>query len=114
MAQNIDLPRSIAIEILDLENPRFSFFKGFRQNGGQNYSRFRFSVPIRVLHPRLGRSSPKSQKNSKGHFFEKFGVKSSSVQKLFKRVTNNFHSRLFDILWVPRPSIAVPNLVRIR
>jgi len=54
------------------------------------------------------------KKNSKGHFFEKFGVKSSKIQKLFKRVTKTFHNGFFDILWVPRPSIAVPNLVRIR
>ena len=47
---------AIAMEILDLEKPRFSVF---RQNGGQNYFRLRFSVQIRVLNRRLGRSSPK-------------------------------------------------------
>ena len=47
MAQYIDLPWPTATEILDLEKPRFSVF---RQNGGQNYFRFRFSVQIRVPH----------------------------------------------------------------
>jgi len=40
----------------------------------------------------------------------------SKVQK-FKNYLNEaktFHNGFFDILWVPCPSIAVPNLVRIR
>jgi len=79
MAQNIDLPRPIATEIFDLEKPRFSFLKVFfRQNGGKNYFRVRFSVQIRVLHPRLGRSSLKSQKFLRDTF-EKFGVKNSKI-----------------------------------
>jgi len=30
------------------------YFSVFRQNGGQNYFWFRFSVQYRLLHPRLG------------------------------------------------------------
>ena len=80
-AHNIDLPRPIATEILDLEKPRFSIF---RQNGGQNYIRFRFSVQIRILHRRLGRSSPKSQKFLRDTFLRNLG---SKVQK-FKNYLN--------------------------
>ena len=75
MAQNIDLPRPIATEILDLEKPRLSVF---RKNGSKNYFRIRFSIQIRVLHPRLGRSSLKSQKFLRDTF-EKFGVKNSKI-----------------------------------
>ena len=41
MAQNIGLAWPIATEILALEKPRKLVF---RQNGGENYFRFRFSL----------------------------------------------------------------------
>jgi len=69
------------MEILDLEKLRFSVF---HQNGGHNYFRFRFSIQIRVLHPRPGRSSPKSQKFLRDTFLRNLG---SNVQK-FKNYLN--------------------------
>jgi len=74
----------------------------------------RFSVQIRVLRLRLGRCSPKSQKFLRDTFLRNLGSKISKIQKLFQRVTKTFHNEVFDILWVLCPSIAVPNLVRIR
>jgi len=52
MAPNIGLVTPIATEILALEKPRKW---DFRQNGAENYFRFRFSLHIRILRGRLGR-----------------------------------------------------------
>jgi len=52
MAPHIGLAWPIATEILALEKPRKLVF---RQNGGENYFRFRFSLHIRNLRGRLGR-----------------------------------------------------------
>jgi len=55
-------------------------------------------------------------KISKGHFFDKFGVKTSKFQKLFKRVTKTFHNAIlhFTLLFCASRAPLSPNLVRIR
>jgi len=52
-APNISLAVPIATEILALEKPRNL---AFRQNGSENYFRFRFSLHIPILHGRLSRN----------------------------------------------------------
>jgi len=58
--------------------PRKTYNFGFSSKWRPELLPITVSVQIRVLHRRLGRSSPKSQKFLRDTFFEKFGVK---VQK---------------------------------
>jgi len=51
-APNIGLVNPIAMDTLALEKPRKSVF---RQNGAENYFRFRFSLHIPILRRQLGR-----------------------------------------------------------
>jgi len=72
---------------LDHEKPRFSIF---RQNGGQNYFRFQFSVQIRVLHLDLVDQAQNLKKKDLSDTFseilgQKFKNYLNELQKLFTR-----------------------------
>jgi len=46
-------------------------------------------------------------------FLRNLGSKVQKFKNYLSELQKTFHSRIFNILWDPRPSIAVPNLVRI-
>ena len=65
---------------------------------------------IRVLHPRLGWFSQKSQKFFRGTFWDIWG-QSWKIQKHFKWVTRTSHLQFFDILRPLYPSTTAPKFI---
>ena len=108
MGPNIDLPRPWQRALKIPRKPQKFVFP-------TKWRRKLLPVPvfrhIRVLHPRLGLFSQKSQKNFQGHFFDIFGVKVENFKNILNELQEFPKKQFFDILRPLYPSTTVPKSI---